>query len=230
VTGGLFLAKHLYTFIDPPNEKHLAEACALLAAGGVLAYPTDLNWAIGCDAANVKALDRIRRLKPSHPKDQPFSLLCDDIAMASTIGTIDQPAYRMLRRIFPGPYTVLLPRHRSLPRQIKDKRRIVGIRIPEAPLIRALIARYGHPIATTSVPSVPVPQPVGEEAPKFGYQVAEHFGHGLDLILDLGDEMPGTESTIIDMSEGEPQIIRVGAGDPAIFGVRMQPGEQEFQP
>jgi tRNA threonylcarbamoyl adenosine modification protein (Sua5/YciO/YrdC/YwlC family) len=209
------MARHVYTYINPTSERDLDAACKVLEDNGVIAYPTDVNWAFACDAANVKALDRIRLLKPMHPKERPFSLVCWSISMASEVVNIDNAAYRYLKRALPGPYTVILERFRSLPRQIKDKRRTVGLRIPDSPLILELVKKYGKPLATTSVP--PVRGIEGEEAPKFGYQVFEVFGHGIDLVLDLGDEVPGGESTIVDMTAGEPVLVRLGLGDPKIF-------------
>lgn len=207
------MAEHLYTYINPTSEKDLDRVCRLLERDGVIAYPMDHNWAFGCDASSVKALDRIRRLKPTHPKDRPFSLICSDISMAANVATIGNNQYRVLKKCWPGPYTVILKRARNLVRQIKDKRQVVGVRIPESPLIRDLVTRLGRPLATTSVPEL-----ADGEIPKFGYQIIEEFGHGIDLLMDLGDELPGLESTVIDFSEDEPVVVRPGVGDPEQFG------------
>jgi len=201
------MAEHLYTYDNPPSERDLTRACKVLEDGGVIAYCTDFNWAFGCEASNSKGLDRIRLLKPSHPKDRPFSLICSSISMASTVANIDQPAFRLLRKMWPGPYTVILPRNRNLPKQLKDKRKVVGVRIPSNNMVRELVEKLGRPIATTSVPELSQGL-----TPQFGYQVFEAFGHGLDLILDLGTEVPGVESTVVDLSEGGLEIIREGAG------------------
>ncbi len=208
------MSEHLYTFINPTSERHMLKACQILENDGVLGYPMDVNWALGCDARSVKGLERIRRLKPTHPRDQPFSLICADISMAATVGNIDNNQYRVLKKCWPGPYTVILKRHRSLPRQIKDKRPVVGVRIPLSPLVRDLVTRWGKPIATTSVPLLS-----SGEQPKMGYQIFEEFGHGLDLLLDLGEELAGLDSTVIDFTEDEPVVVRLGAGDPHLFGV-----------
>ncbi len=207
------MAEHLYTYIDPVSERDMKKALDLLQDDGVIAYPLDCNWAFGCDASNVKALDRIKRLKPTHPKDQPFSLICADMAMASTVGNIDNNQYRVLKKCWPGPYTVILTRHKSLPRQIKDKRPVVGIKVPDSPLVRELVTRLGRPLATTSVPRM-----ANGETAKMGYEVFEEFGHGIDLLLDLGEELPALDSTIVDFSDGEPVIVRAGVGDTKIFG------------
>ena len=210
--------KHIYTHQNPLVEKDVDEACAILEAGGVVAYPTDVNWAFGCDSANAKAMDKIRMLKPGHPKERPFSLICDSISMASQYGNIEHAAYRVLRKALPGPFTVLLERNRSLPRQMKDNRKVVGIRIPDSELVRGLATRLGRPIATTSVPYVTAFSSDGElEAPRFGYQIMEAFGHALDLILDLSEELPGTETTIVDFTQGTSEIVRIGAGDPELI-------------
>lgn len=208
------MAEHLYTYNDPVSERDMKKAMAVLDSDGIIAYPLDSNWAFGCDASSSKALDRIKRLKPTHPRDQPFSLICADIAMAATVGNIDNFQYRMLKKCWPGPYTVILTRHKSLPRQIKDKRPVVGVKVPECRLVRELVTRFGKPLATTSIPLT-----ASGEMVHMGYELFEEFGHAIDLLLDLGQELPGLESTIVDFTEGEAQIIRVGVGDPKIFGV-----------
>lgn len=209
------MAEHLYTYDDPPSERHLNRTVALLERGGRIAYPTDTNWAIGCDASQPKALEQLFRLKPDRPKDQPFSLVCADIAMVAEYAIVDQPAYRAMRKALPGPYTILLLRSRNLPRQLKDKRKVVGVRIPRCPLLLALVERLGRPLATTSCP--PLSEGPPPEEPTMGYQVVEAFGHALDLVLDLGDELQPQPSTIIDYTEGVAHVVRQGAGDPTPF-------------
>ena len=206
------MSAHLYTYDNPPSERDLARAERVLREDGVLAYPNDLNWAFGCDAASSKALDQIHMLKPTRSKDLPFSLLCSSISMAAEYATIDNTAYRLLRKAWPGPFTVLLNATKAFPRQLKDKRRVVGIRIPASTLLQTLVERLGGPLATTSVPLID-----GKPA-AFGYEVFDAFGHGLDLLLDLGNELPGLESTIVDLTEtGVAKLIRQGAGDASIF-------------
>lgn len=214
-------AVHLYTYDNPPPVRDIERACRVLAEDGVIAYPSDSNWAFACDAGSHNALERIHALKPSHPKDRPFALVCSTIAMAAEYGVIDHNAYRWLKKAWPGPFTVLLVSARNLPRQLKDKRRIVGIRIPRCSLLRAIIDSYGKPLATASIPIIDFGLGKNQEPyiPQFGYQVADSFGHALDLILDLGTELSGAESTIIDLTSGLPEVIRLGVGDPAIFDI-----------
>ncbi|NRA67847.1 MAG: threonylcarbamoyl-AMP synthase [Pseudobacteriovorax sp.] len=212
------MSEHLYTYDDPPSERDLDKACSILEKSGVIAYPMDVNWAFGCDASQSKALEKIRRLKPSHPKVQPFSLICADIAMAANVGNIDHQVYRYLKKAWPGPYTIIVKRNRSLPRQIKDKRQVVGIRIPKCPMVRALVERFGKPVATTSIPLGSDDEPL-----KMGYQIFDNYGHAIDLLLDLGEELPGLDSTVIDFTEGYPVLVRKGVGELEVFGSVMEP-------
>lgn len=214
-------AQHIYTYDDPPSERDLERAVRALQDDGVIAYPTDANWAFGCDAWNPRALDRVHALKPSHPKERPFAMLVSSISMAAEYVSIDNAAYRVLKRAWPGPYTVLLSATRNFPRQLKDKRRVVGIRIPKCAMLLELIDKLGHPLATTSVPLLPKPAGASADDPApaahFGYEIMETFGHALDIVLDLGTELPAIETTIIDFTSGVAEVVRVGAGDPKLF-------------
>lgn len=207
------MAELLYTYADPPAEKHLDKACKVLDEGGVLAYAVGSNWAFGCDPRRTKGLETIQRLKPEHPKSKSLSLLCADIAMAARFGHIDHALYRILKKAWPGPYTIIVRSNRELPRKIKDKRQVVGLRVPECPLIRAIIQQYDFPIVSSSVPSQTDGTPF-----RMGYQIDEAYGHALALVLDLGDELTGEESTVVSFVEGYPEVIREGLGDVAIFG------------
>lgn len=213
VAAGDTIGSHIYTYVNPPVAKDLAEVRKVLENDGVIAYPSDVNWAFACDSASSKALERIRLLKPLRPKEQPFSLLCASISMASTVASVDNFAFSYMRRVCPGPYTLLLARSRNLPRLLKDKRRTVGIRIPACPLALAIVEYHGKPLATTSVPSCGGASTLdGNLPPKFGWQVHEVFGHAIDLTLDLGEESPAGESTIISLVDGRFEVIRQGLG------------------
>ena len=214
------MATHLYTYISPVREKDIEAICAVLADDGVIAMQMDVAWSFICDAASSKALDRIHRLKPTHPKEQPFSLICDSISMASQLANVDNVAYRWLKKALPGPFTVLLQRHSSLPKQIHDKRKIVGIRIPDCELVTAVVKHFQKPLAASTVTLTKDAVSGLDTLPSFGWEVAELFGHGLDMIADVGAESPRQETTIIDLSEGNPQLVRHGAGDPEIFDCR----------
>lgn len=220
------MALHLFTYDDPPSERDLVRTIQVLQDGGLIAYPTDLNWAMGCDATNVKALDRLYLLKPHRKKELPFSLIVSSIAMAADYVEIGNSAYRLLRKAWPGPYTVILPAAKNLPRLFREKRSMIGIRVPESPLLLAVVERLGRPLISTSVPRLPLKgeefEPPDGQLPRFGYEVDEVCGHSLDLILDLGQELPGQESTVVNMTGPYPEIVRAGAGDPTLFEL---PGE-----
>ena len=206
------MSEHLYTYINPPNERHLKKICSILKNDGLIAIPTDTNWAFCCAATSKKAQQRISLLKPSRPLSQPFSLLCADIAMASTICKIGHQSYRLLRQIWPGPYTIILQSSASLPKRLKNKRENVGIRIPEEAITLAIVQHYGEPLMVTSLPSSGNAPPL-----TMGYEVQEKYGHGLDLVVDLGEELPGTETTIFDFTGNDIELIRHGSGDPNIL-------------
>lgn len=208
------MAELRYTYQNPVSERDMKDALQVLNRDGVIAFPTDVYWAFACDSRSQKAMARIRQLKPSHPKSQPFSLICDSFSMVSEYGSLSQSAYRLLKRILPGPYTIILKSSKILPKQIKDKRKVVGVRIPQSELVLELTKRFGFPLATTSLPL-----PQNTEAPlSYGYEIEQYFGHAIDMILDLGEKQTLLETTIIDcVEEGDFQILRHGAGDTQLF-------------
>lgn len=210
--------------MNPVREKDVKAACEVLEQGGVIAYPSDVNWAFACDGASTKALEKIRLLKPYHPREQPFSLLCESISMASSVANVDDFAFSYMRKCCPGPFTFLLDRSKNLPRLMKDKRRTVGIRIPDCTLILSVLHQFGKPLATTGVPPcMDDIASVGDKiSAKFGYQVQESFGHAIDLILDLGEESLGAESTIVSLVDGRLEIVREGVGSLAQLGLAAE--------
>lgn len=216
------MVEHLYTYDNPTSQRDIQKIVKVLSHDGVIAYPTDLNWAIGCDGTSVHGLERLRLIKPSHGKYHPFSLIFNSISMAADYVHIDNASYRLLKKLWPGPYTVLLMSVRTLARQLKDKRKVIGVRIPKSPLLHAVVEALGRPLATTSFPAIMTENESNEEETigrfyKFGYEIAEEFGHVLDMVIDLGHELPGLESTIIDLTESVPVLVRRGAGDPQLF-------------
>lgn len=202
------MSEHLYTYIDPPNSRHLDQIVQLLRKNGVIAIPTGTSWAFCVDPASKKARTRMVRLKPGHGSDTRFSMICRDISMATTITIIDGQAFRMLNRLWPGPYTILLPSQHALHRQLRTKRAVVGVRIPVAPLAMAILDAFGGPLLVSSVP-----KDEDGALPTMGYEVHERFGRDIDMVVDLGDQLPGDPTTVIDCTMGEPEIIRLGAGD-----------------
>ena len=202
------MGDHLYTFIDPPNPKHLERIAWVLEMDGVLAVPAGTSWMLCCKPNSKKAIQKIRQLKPLRDKDKPFSVVCHSISQASEVAAINGQAFRLLNRICPGPFTVLLRSNRLLPKLLKNKRQVVGIRIPDEPLILEIVKHMGQPLLATSVPTG-----TDGESLNMGFAIHEVHGHGIDLVVDLGEELTGQSTTILDMTTGDVEIIRHGAGD-----------------
>lgn len=199
--------------IDPvhPQPRHVQRAAAVLESGGLVSYPTDTSYAIGCDLFQKRALERMAALKRRDPK-KPFAFLCSDVGEVARYGIISNESYRLMRRILPGPYTIVLDATRVVPRTALTRQRQVGIRVPAAPVAVALVKALGRPLATTSA----TPPPPEGEAMTDARDIQERFGHGLDLILDAG-AMPNAMSTVLDLTGPSPMVLRVGRG--AVEGV-----------
>jgi tRNA threonylcarbamoyl adenosine modification protein (Sua5/YciO/YrdC/YwlC family) len=187
-----------------PQVRHLERIAELLHRDGVIAYPTDTLFGLGCLASGKKAVERIRQIKGRDPR-KPMSILCADMEMFCRYTRhLDTPTFRLLKQMLPGPYTVLLPASREVPRYLQNKQ-VVGLRIPAHPFCQALVALLGEPIITTSV-ALP-DQPVLNTA----WEIEEEQGHALDLVVDCGQPL-GVHSTIVDLSGEEPLLAREGAG------------------
>ena len=189
---------------ETPQARHLERIVELLRRDCVIAYPTDTLFGLGCLASRKKAVDRVQQIKGRDPK-KPMSILCSDMEMFCRYTRhLDTPTFRLLKQLLPGPYTVLLPASREVPRYLQNKQ-VVGLRIPDHPFCQALVALLGEPIITTSV-ALP-DQPVLNTA----WEIEEEQGHALDLVVDCGQPL-GVPSTILDLSGDEPLLVREGAG------------------
>ena len=189
---------------ESPQLRHLERISELLQRDGVIAYPTDTLFGLGCLVSRKKAVDRIQHISGRDPK-KPMSILCADMEMLCRytrhLGT---PTFRILKQILPGPYTVLLPASREVPRYLQNKQ-VVGLRIPDCRFCKELVSLLGEPIITTSA-TLP-DQPVLNTA----WELEEDLGHALDLVVDCGQPM-GIPSTIVDLCGEEPLLVREGAG------------------
>jgi tRNA threonylcarbamoyl adenosine modification protein (Sua5/YciO/YrdC/YwlC family) len=190
---------------DPPSARKVARAVEILHGGGVVAYATDTVYALGCAIDCKEGAERIYRAKQMSDK-QRLALICPDLAAAAIYAHFGQVAYRLARRIFPGPYTLVLPASREVPRLLLDKkRRQVGIRIPDHPIALALARELGRPLLTSTA-HLPGGEPLGEAD-----EVMEAFGSHVDLVIDSGPT--STEpSTVIEVDDDRIQVIRQGAG------------------
>lgn len=186
------------------NEVYLDEAAKVLEEGGVIIYPTDSLYALGCDALNNGAIERLCKIKGIDPRKQTLSIVCDGVSMASEYARIDNEAFRILRANLPGPFTFILPAATSLPKVFKG-RRTVGVRIPDNPIARALASHLGHPLLTTSIP-----QAESEDDPRV---LADEYENVASLFIDggVGSAQP---STVVDITDSRsPEIIREGRGE-----------------
>src|SRR5438132_11878208 len=192
--------------IDPlhPQPRHVARAVAVLEAGGLLSYPTDTYYALGCDLFQKRAIERLALLKQRDSR-KPFAFLCGDLGEVAKYAIVSNENYRLLRRLLPGPYTVVLPATRIVPRTALTRQRSVGVRVPDAPVALALIHALGRPLATTSAAVA------GEEPLVDAADIQEQLGHGLDLILDGGMTL-NEASTVIDLTGHRQVLLRQGKG------------------
>ena len=189
---------------ESPQLRHLERISELLQRDGVIAYPTDTLFGLGCLVSRKKAVDRIQQVSGRDPK-KPMSILCADMEMLCRYTRhLDTPTFRILKQILPGPYTVLLPASREVPRYLQNKQ-VVGLRIPDHPFCKDLVSVLGEPIITISA-TLP-DQPVLNTA----WELEEELGHALDLVVDCGQPM-GIPSTIVDLCGEEPVLVREGAG------------------
>jgi tRNA threonylcarbamoyl adenosine modification protein (Sua5/YciO/YrdC/YwlC family) len=190
---------------DNPQERLLRKAVEVLTGGGLIAYPTDTCYAIGCDLYNLKGIGRIYHLK-RRPLSKPFSFICHDLKNISEYALVGNYAYKAMKRLLPGPYTFVLEASRQVPKILQTRRRTVGIRVPDHPIALGLVGLLSHPIISTSasLPDGPV-----ESDP---YEIEIKFNPHLGLVIDGGPVAP-EPSSIISMIDDVPEVIRAGKGD-----------------
>jgi tRNA threonylcarbamoyl adenosine modification protein (Sua5/YciO/YrdC/YwlC family) len=191
-----------------PEPRKVRRAVEALEAGEVIAYPTDTIYALGCDLLNRKAIDRLYQIKRM-PKDHPLAFICPDMSDLAKYAVIDTHAYRLLRRVLPGPYTFILRSTREVPKlmHLSDKR-TVGIRVPASPPIVEVVRALGRPVVSTTAQTR---GPDGEAQPIVDARDLLPVFKGVDLVLDGG--LGGLEpTTVVDLSEGVIDILREGAG------------------
>jgi tRNA threonylcarbamoyl adenosine modification protein (Sua5/YciO/YrdC/YwlC family) len=191
-----------------PSARKIARAVEVLHAGGVAAYPTDTVYALGCAIESRKGTERIYRAKQMDDRKR-LALICPDLSTASLYAHFSQTAFHLARRIFPGPYTLVMPASREVPKLLVDqrgKRRQVGIRIPDHPIAMALVNALGRPLLTTS--AIP---PGEERALCEADEVEEHFGRHVDLVIH-GGPTGGEPSTVIEVEGDEITLVRAGLG------------------
>lgn len=186
-----------------PNARQIDRAARIIESGGLVVCPTDTFYGLGCDMMNKKSVERVYEMKGKNRK-HPLSFICPDLKNIARFAVVSNIAYRLMKRILPGAYTIILPAAREVPRLMMSKSATVGIRVPDHPVTRMLAERLQNPIVTTSVPS---PENADFSDPD---EIARRLPF-LDAIIDCGIIAP-QPSTIIDLTGDVPRLIRCGKG------------------
>lgn len=190
-----------------PQPRRIAQVVSAIREGGLIAYPTDSSYALGCHIGDKKAMDRIHRIRQTD-KDHNFTLVVRDLSEISLYARVDNWAYRLLKSLTPGPYTLILQATREVPKRLQNpRRRTIGLRVPDHPIVAALLDALGEPIMSSTL-SLP-----GDDMPLTDpYEIDRRIGHEIELIVDAGPT--GIEpTTVVDLSGGSVEILRKGRGD-----------------
>ena len=203
----------LYIHPESPQARLISQVVNTLRNEGVVVYPTDSSYAIGCMLGNQKGMDRILKIRQESVKTHFFSLICHDLSELSHYALVDNPQYRLLKAILPGPYTLILKGTREVPKKLlMPKRNTVGLRVPNHVIIQAVLAELGAPILSTTL-KVP-----GYEAYELNDAsiINDVIGNHVDAIID-GGACSMEPTTVIDLSNGVPEILRKGQGSISLF-------------
>jgi len=205
------MARYFDVHPRDPQPHSIAQVAALLRDDALIAYPTDSCYALGCRLDNPTGAERIRQLR-SLDERHHFTLVCANFAQLGQLVQLDNAAFRAIKAATPGPYTFILPATKEVPRRLAHpKKRTVGVRIPDHPVVRALLRELGEPLVSSTLLL-----PDAEEPMNDGWLIKEELDHMIDAVVDAGE--CGRElTTVVDWSEQYPQVVRVGMGDPARF-------------
>ncbi|WP_250443978.1 L-threonylcarbamoyladenylate synthase [Actinotalea sp. C106] len=205
------MARYFDVHPQDPQPRSIGQVVAMLQDDALIAYPTDSCYAFGASMDSATAVERIRRIRRLDNKHH-FTLVCADFAQLGQFVQLDNSAFRAIKAATPGAYTFILPATKEVPRRLShEKKRTVGVRIPEHPVTRALVRELGEPLLSSTLLMPDHDEPMTE-----GWQIKEELEHLVDAVVDAGD--CGTDpTTVVDWSEGYPEVVRVGAGDPSRF-------------
>ena len=205
------MARYYDLHPQDPQPRTVAQVVALLRDDALIAYPTDSGYALGCRIGDHDGPERIRRVRGLGDRHH-FTLVCADIGQASAYVRLDNAVFRAMKSATPGPYTFIVPATREVPRLMAHpKKRTVGVRIPDNALVRALVRELGEPLLSSTLIL-----PGQEEPMTDGWTVKEELDNSVDAVLDTG-ECGSEPTTVVEWSEGYPEVVRVGAGDPHRF-------------
>ena len=205
------MAELIKIYEENPNPKEISKVVEVLKNGGLVIYPTDMVYGLGCDITNNAALEKIAKIKGVKLDKANFSFICKDLSNLSEYAKqIDNSTFKILKRNLPGPYTFILPGGNNLPTVFK-KKKTVGIRVPDNAICQAIVSKLGNPIVSTSIKD-------DDEVIEYTTDpelIAEKWDKLVDIVVD-GGYGDNVASTVIDLTEGEPEVIREGKGDLAI--------------
>lgn len=197
----------LHLHPENPQPRNIKTITSCLLDGGVIIYPTDTIYGLGCDIFKAKAVDRICRIKKIDPAKAQLSFICYDLSdLSKYTKSISTPLYRILKNHLPGPYTFILPASKQVPKILKSKKNTIGLRVPDNNIARSIVRELGHPILSASLPGEMVEEYTDPEL------MFENFGNLVDIVVDggIGGSSP---STIVDCTEEAPLVIRKGLGE-----------------
>ncbi|MEG9498490.1 L-threonylcarbamoyladenylate synthase [Mannheimia indoligenes] len=199
-----------YIHPDNPQQRLINQAVEIIKDGGVIVYPTDSGYALGCAMGDKHAMDRIVAIRKL-PENHNFTLVCSDLSELSIYALVNNQAYRLIKNNTPNPYTFILPATKELPRRLMTKRKTVGIRVPNNAIALALIAALGEPILSCSLML-----PDTEMTESDPDEIRVQLEHRVDLIIH-GGYLGQQPTTVVDLTEDAPIVIREGSGDPMPF-------------
>ena len=194
---------------ENPPERLIKKAVDILKKGGIISYPTDTFYGIGCDIMNKKAIERIYQIKQRN-KNIPFSFICSGLKNISRYAKVSNYAYKTMKRLLPGPYTFILEGSKIVPKIMLTKRKTAGIRVPDNNICIALVNELGNPVLSTSASK---PDNTILNDPSF---IQDYYDTRIDLVID-GGSVPGQPSSVVSLIDDIPEVIRDGVGDVSIF-------------
>lgn len=197
----------MFLSINPenPQPRLIKQVVECLQQGGVIIYPTDTTYGLGCDIFNRKGIKSIFQIKQRDQR-KPFSFICNDLAEISNYAQVSNFAFKVMKRHLPGPFTFVLDATKVVPDSLSTKQKTVGVRIPDNAICRAIVQELGHPLVTTSA------NHSGDDTPQDPSEIQEKMGHLVDFVIDGGISMEEA-STVISLLDDQIEIIRLGAGD-----------------
>ncbi len=201
------MALLLHIHPDNPNERHIKTVAQCLLDGGIIIYPTDTIYGLGCDIFNHKAIERIARLKNIDPAKAQLSFVCNDLSdLSKYTKSIDTPLYRLLKTYLPGSYTFILPASKEVPKILQSKKSTIGLRVPDNKIVQAITQALQHPILSASLPGEMVEEYTDPEL------MFENFERQVDIVINggIGGMIP---STVIDCTKEPYEVARMGLGE-----------------